>query len=78
MLRSGKKDCREVIVKLLRKCQNAGKDTSFKIPTLLTTATIAITFAAPANKMLLIITVVLDVTWQGKRQQNFKIESQQN
>jgi hypothetical protein len=78
MLRSRKKDCREVIMSLLRKCQNAEQDTCFRIPTFLTTATITITFAAPTNKMLLIITVVLKVTWQGKRRQNFKIWRSKN
>ena len=63
---------------LLRKCQNAEQDTCFRIPTFLTTATITITFAAPTNKMLLIITVVLKVTWQGKRRQNFKIWRSKN
>jgi hypothetical protein len=61
------------IMKLLRKCQNAEQDICFRIPTFLTTATINITFAAPTNKILLIITIVLKVTWQGKRRQNFKI-----
>ena len=45
-----KNDCRELITKILRKCQNAGKDTCFRIPTLVTTATITITFATPTNK----------------------------
>jgi hypothetical protein len=67
-----KKDSLEEIMKLLIKCKNAGKDACFRIPTLLTTATINITFAAPTNKILLIITIVLNVTWQGKRQRNFK------
>jgi hypothetical protein len=68
-----KKDCLEEIMKLLIKCQNPGKDACFRILTLQTTATINIKFTAPTNKILLIITILLKVTWQGKRQQNFKI-----